>query len=293
LLDLAKVSSARASTRGVRLSPLCESWPEDLRKKIGQATKLALVLDYDGTLVGLQKRPELALIALETLHLLEKMKSHFEICILSGRSADFLEQQFMGNSFLMGAEHGAFMKLPEGTWQSRVRSDLSSWYADVKRIMADYANRVPFSFVEEKTASVCWHYRESPEGFADSQSQKLHNELEIGVSNRAVSVLMGSKVVEVRAVECNKGDFIRWLQAQAQPGEFMICMGDDRTDEEMFRAVTEGGVSIKIGTESTVADYKLFHQEQVPMFLAELLSFVDERAAKQPKVLGKSESPVF
>lgn len=116
LADLAKVSANRATTRRVRLTPLRESWSEDLRQKIDQATKLSLVLDYDGTLVGLQKRPELALIALETLHLLEQMKNHFEICILSGRSADFLEQQFMGNSFLIGAEHGAFMKLPDGTW---------------------------------------------------------------------------------------------------------------------------------------------------------------------------------
>src|SRR5690606_4754230 len=115
--------------------------------------------------------------------------------------------------------------------------DLQSWFPEVEKVMQAYADRVPLSFVEQKEASLVWHFRESPQDFANFQARKLDEELQVGLANHPVSVVYGNKIVEVKAIECNKGSFLRSLiQQDVDNGTFYICMGDDRTDEDMFRA---------------------------------------------------------
>ena len=77
--------------------------------------------------------------------------------------------------------------------------------------MNDYADKVPLSFVEEKRAAVVWHFRQSPAAFADYQAKKLDEELQVGLANQPVSVTIGNKIVEAKAIECDKGSFVRWL----------------------------------------------------------------------------------
>ena len=69
-------------------------------------------------------------------------------------------------------------------------------------------------------------------------------------------------MLEARAVECNKGDFLRWLMEQDDESLY-ICIGDDRTDEDMFNVNSAKGLSIKVGSSDTVAHYRISKQEEV------------------------------
>ncbi|WP_373998749.1 bifunctional alpha,alpha-trehalose-phosphate synthase (UDP-forming)/trehalose-phosphatase [Bdellovibrio bacteriovorus] len=270
LKDLEQITQI-SSKKVVDIQAPPESWPKPLHKAL-QTRKMKVVLDYDGTVVALAKRPELATLLEETKHLLLSLHEKMEVFVISGRSKEFLESQFVDMPIGLAAEHGAYFKFPGEAWQSRIASEIQAWYPQIEKVMNDYSDRVPLAWVEKKSASLVWHFRQSPADFANFQAKKLHDELQIGMANEPVSIAMGSNIVEAKAIECNKGSFLRWLlQLGNTDAGSIICIGDDRTDEDMFRALGDTGFSIKVGPGITEAHYRLRNQKEVIAFLHELV----------------------
>jgi trehalose 6-phosphate synthase/phosphatase len=273
LKDLENSTSEIAQDPVVTLSAKHQQWPEELLERIKNASKCYFVTDYDGTLVPLGDLPATAIISEEQKQRLRDLQKDFSVWVLSGRDKDFLSQQLGKESFHLAAEHGAYARGEKKKWVGRITSDISSWYGEIQRLMQDYAVKVPLSFVETKKASLVWHYRLSPEGFADYQAKKLDEELLVGFANQPVSITMGSKIVEAKAIECNKGHFLRELIGNDSDLDALyICIGDDRTDEDMFRLPDERKISIKIGPQETSAGYRLNSQSEVAGFLEQLLA---------------------
>lgn len=276
LSDLERIQIKNTKRGAQELIPKISSWPTRLLEFL-RKDKVKIVLDYDGTVVALTRRPEQAVLLSETKDLLLSLHDHLDVFVLSGRSKKFLDLQFDHLPIDLAAEHGAFYRISGGDWQSRISSDISSWYPYVEKVMNDYAGRVPLSFVEKKSASLVWHFRQSPEDFAMYQAKKLDDELQVGMSNEPVTVAMGSRIVEAKAIECNKGSFLRWLMQNSDPDTAYICIGDDRTDEDMFKTLGDKGFSIKVGAGISDAQYRLFSQKEVVIFLEELLKYMENK----------------
>ncbi len=237
---------------------------------------LLLFLDYDGTLVPIRSEPKLATLPESTRELLMKLTSlpHIEVVIISGRDLNFLREQFQGVPVSLAAEHGA--KLYDHQRDESVSliwTAIDAWYPSAERIMTDYSRRVPGSLVEHKEYSIAWHYRKSPAEFGRYQARKLKEELEVGLSNLPVSILSGDKVIEARAVEANKGYFIRnflesYFSEHAQTA--IMAIGDDVTDEDMMQVLPDGSFTIKVGKAQTWARYRLAEQSDVLTLLKTL-----------------------
>lgn len=257
------------------LPPRRQDWPAEFAERLQGSPKVTIVLDYDGTVVQLEKRPELAVLSTLQRDFIKKLQTKVEVIIVSGRNKEFLDEQFKTSNIGLAAEHGAFWKEPGHEWKSRITSDIKTWYREVKNVMSSYAERVPLSFVETKEAALVWHYRQSPPGFAAYQARKLDDELQVGLANQPVSVTMGNRVVEAKATECNKGSFLRELMKDADPQHLFVCIGDDLTDEDMFNVMGDRGISIKVGEGMTAARYRLSNQSDVIVFLTQLLERVD------------------
>jgi trehalose 6-phosphate synthase/phosphatase len=257
--------------------------PEGLQRRThGGERKLIVFSDYDGTLVPIRQKPEEARLSQEERNQLRSIfdSSGLELVMVSGRSSRFLTQQFDGMNIFSGAEHGAkFYDKEEKQWRSLVNSDKESWYEYALQVMKDYTTRVPGSFIEKKEFGISWHYRQAPPEFANYQARKLHEELEIGLSNLPVAILRGKKVIEARAVEANKGAFARWfLQTKYVTGqEVILAIGDDQTDEEIFQALPESAFTVKVGDEPTAARYRLRSQEQVIPFLQKVAELYEKK----------------
>ncbi|QDK45694.1 hypothetical protein DOM22_11320 [Bdellovibrio sp. ZAP7] len=247
-----------------------EDWNSDFAKFIA-SPRLAVLLDYDGTLVSIVKRPDQVVLIEETRKALLALAEKTDLFILSGRNREFLDGQFQGMKVNLAAEHGAFVKLIGEDWKTRISSDINSWYPHIEKIMNDYTEKVPLSFVEKKKASLVWHFRLSPQDFAAFQSKKMDDELQLGMANQPVTVNIGKAIVEAKAIECNKGSFLRWLRQQMNSVPF-LCVGDDRTDEDMFEALGGAGVSVKVGDGQTLAQYRLSSQKDVTQWLWSLVS---------------------
>lgn len=271
--DLGKQSLSDSTHLVQKLSP--KRIPQDLKEKI-RGKKIILLLDFDGTLAPIVSTPEQAKMSVSCERVIRKITKspHFVPLVISGRKASFLISRLSKFNIGMAAEHGSTFFNPETKkWKVLVNGNPKAWYSDAYRIIHDYTVRTPNSFVERKRFCLTWHYRNSPQEFAKFNGRKMFNELEEGLANLPVVVSKGKKVIEVKAIEASKGFFANFILNQYRNEEvIVIAIGDDTTDEDMFKALSPQHISIKVGTEETCADYRLTSQEDVEAFLDKIHS---------------------
>lgn len=241
---------------------------ERLTESFRKSLKPLLFLDYDGTLVPIRELPELAIPEASITDLAGKLSAIADVVIISGRKREFLEKWFSDLDVTLVAEHGAFIRSPEGQWESSLETDYS-WKERFMPLLERYTARCKGSFVEEKRASLSWHYRNADEDLAALRAHELKNEIEESIINMPLQVIEGHKVVEVKMSGYNKGSAARKLMTQKR-SDFIIAIGDDRTDEELFEALPDHAVSIKVGKGPTRARYSFLKQAEVVSFLAGL-----------------------
>ncbi|RNI29839.1 bifunctional alpha,alpha-trehalose-phosphate synthase (UDP-forming)/trehalose-phosphatase [Rufibacter immobilis] len=243
---------------------------EQLVSTFKEARQRMLFLDYDGTLTSFTKDPTKALPDQELLSILECLTQEEKnrVVIVSGRDRNTL-QKWLGHlpvDFI--AEHGVWYKERTGEWE--MFQNLSdAWKQEIKPILELHVSRTPGSFIEEKDFSLVWHYRKVDRTLAELRARELSNYLLFIAANINLQVMEGDKIVEVKNSEVNKGvGSTRWLEQHAH--DFILCIGDDRTDEDMFKVMPEDAFTIKVGSERSLARFNLENSKQVRKLLKSL-----------------------
>lgn len=217
-----------------------------------------LFLDYDGTLVSFTKYPELAIIDKNTLKIIKKLSDDpkNQIVIISGRGKEFLESQFTGVKVTLVAEHGYFVKRYGKEWETTVNTDLK-WKDSVMPILDEYVRRCNGTFIEEKTGSIAWHYRNADSDFAQLRLHELRDDLiEIIHHKTDLEILEGNKVLEVKSGKYDKGQAANLLM-KSNTFDFILAAGDDKTDETLFKALSDSAYSIRVGVSPSMAKYNV------------------------------------
>jgi trehalose 6-phosphate synthase/phosphatase len=89
-------------------------------------------------------------------------------------------------------------------------------------------------------------------------------------ANFNLQILEGSKVVEVKSATINKGQAaLVWISQEKW--DFILAMGDDLTDEDVFRVLSSAAWSIKVRFGSSLAKYSLDSPSDVITLLQEML----------------------
>ena len=234
-----------------------------------RAESPVLFLDYDGTLVPIRELPELAVPDVQIMDLTEKLSSLTEVVIISGRNRDFLDKWFSNLNLTLVAEHGAFIKKPGKDWESALGGN-DAWKEKIMPTMKRFANRCKGSFVEEKRVSLSWHYRNADEDLSSLRVIELKNELERQILNMPLQIIDGHKVVEVKMAGYNKGTAASKLISTGIY-DFILAIGDDKTDEELFTALPDTAVTIKVGKGPTLASYNFLKQSSVVSFIGKMI----------------------
>lgn len=232
---------------------------KELLDSYQHASNRLILLDYDGTLVPFSPNPADAIPGDALLQLIRSLNADRNtVYIISGRNHDWLEQCLGYCEVNMIAEHGACSKCIGEEWLMD-ESLQTDWIEPVKAIMNTYVQRCPHTFVEEKQYSVVWHYRNAAKRQGAISAAELRSELAAFASTRNLKVAMGNKIVEVKHSSINKGAATRKL-LEGKQFDFILAIGDDYTDEDMFKAL--GGqkncYTIKVGNEASYARYNLF-----------------------------------
>jgi trehalose 6-phosphate synthase/phosphatase len=234
------------------------------------ATSRALLLDYDGTLVPFAPEPKLAQPDAELIELLTALSSDpaNRVTIISGRPRQTLEEWFGKLRISLIAEHGAWLRQNGSGWHM-IKSMSADWKERVRAILQLYVDRLPGALLEEKDFSLAWHYRRADPDQAPLRAKELVDDLAGFTRNIDVQVYEGNKVIELRNSGVNKGvAATAWLANQTP--EFILGIGDDWTDEDLFRNLPQTAVSVRVGLANTAARFYLGNHTAVRRILREL-----------------------
>ena len=235
-----------------------------------------ILLDNEGTLPSDKTEATTSLVTnLESLHAhgsppkseilnilqtLANDEAHNVVVITSGRSKELLSEWFQTVSGQVGlaAEHGFFTRLPTlsgDRWSCLLplsAIDLS-WKNATFELMRHYVKRTQGTFIENKGSALVWQYRDADPEFGGRQAQELSSALQDllteGHKTGGVVVCSGKGYVEVKLGGVTKGAVAKNLieritNLRGMP-DFVLCIGDDRSDESMFEqlnSVYDGAV---------------------------------------------------
>jgi trehalose 6-phosphate synthase/phosphatase len=146
----------------------------------------------------------------------------------------------------------------------------SDWKEEVYPILESWVDRTPGSFIEEKEFSLVWHYRRADSELGELRARELINNLSNITANLNLHVLEGSKVVEVKNTDINKGRAaLRWISREEF--DFILALGDDWTDEDTFKVLPSTAWSIKVGFGASAARFSLNYPSEATSLLRKMV----------------------
>lgn len=240
------------------------------RQYLGSKNRI-IFLDYDGTLVGFKTNIEMASPDEELYDLLKQLSADKanRVVIVSGRPAKFLKKWFGELDVDMICEHGAWTKTRENDWTSAPGLN-AQWKKDIYPVLESFTDRTAGAFIEEKDFSLVWHYRKVEESLGELRTSELVNTLRYLVEDKGLQLLPGNKVVEIKNIEINKGKAVLSF-VQEQDYDFIMAIGDDHTDEDIFKSLPQSAVTIKVGSHLSAARFYTGDYIDVRGFLKDLI----------------------
>lgn len=237
---------------------LSEQATDELISAYRGATERLVLLDYDGTLVGFDRRPSSVAPSKDLIELLRTLarEPHTQLYILSGRGRDTLEGWFGSIGIGLAAEHGAFVRHQGSAEWEGGEGPAPEWKDAIRQVMQIYVDRTPGAFLEEKERALVWHYRAAEPLQGKRRARELRYALGHLMENAALSVTEGRKVIEVREIGTSKGEVVTGILSAGNP-DFVLAIGDDVTDEDMFAALPPDAWSIKVGMEGSRARFRV------------------------------------
>uniref|UniRef100_UPI001CB977EF alpha,alpha-trehalose-phosphate synthase [UDP-forming] 6-like n=1 Tax=Erigeron canadensis TaxID=72917 RepID=UPI001CB977EF len=221
-----------------------------------RTTTRAILLDYDGTLMpqsSIDKSPTSSTI--EMLNTLCRDKNNM-VFVVSAKSRTTLVEWFADCEKLgLAAEHGCFLRLKrDEEWETCVQVEECGWKQNARPVMTLYTETTDGSTIEDKETALVWSYEDADPDFGSCQAKELLDHLESVLANEPVTVKRGQSSVEVKPQGVSKGlvakRLLTTMQERGMIPDFVLCIGDDRSDEDMFEVIT-----------SSVASGELFSQK--------------------------------
>jgi trehalose-phosphatase len=257
--------------------PLLENLPE-IATRVGEATRLLLFLDYDGTLTPIVARPDGAQLTPETRETLDSLARSEDIfpAIISGRALGDVRARVQIPHLIYAGNHGLEIC---GRGLRFVEPTASAQREELQRLCGTLVTRlahIPGAEVENKGLTASVHFRRAAPGaegkvfaIAEAEISRWHNNFLLRT---------GKKTCEIRPrVDWHKGSAVHWIIARlGQESALSTYIGDDVTDEDAFAALPEG-ITVKVGDfAKTAAAFHLASPAEVGKFLHWLQTFLKE-----------------
>ncbi len=265
--NLIKVKSEQQNLAAKYLSPKNRL---KIIKDYQRSSRRLFLIDYDGTLVPYHQKFKPSIPSREILDtiLLLSQDSKNKIVIVSGREKNILEGWFKSVPVDLIAEHGAWLKKDSGNWRT-IEPLKKKWKEEIKPILELYSNRTPGSFVQEKEYSLVWHYVNTEAAFGRRRALELMDSLTYLTSNLNLEINHGGKAIEIKAAGINKGiTSYQWISEREW--DFIMAIGDDWSDEQIFSHLPDWAYSIKVGSGISQSKFNIHSSIEVRTLLKEL-----------------------
>lgn len=248
----------------------------ELRQALTELAKnspLVIALDFDGTMAPLVNRPEDARPLPESAALLMKLGTLPGVltALISGRDLASLRTVYPEPrpEVLIGS-HGAERVVPPRLQTAAQQIELNAEQSQLLRQVTEILSEVSANFVgttlEYKPASTVLHVRQATDAIGELALAAAQQQLQ---SLPGLRLLAGKAVLEASVLNATKGQALQWLREVTQ-SKAMLFVGDDVTDEDGFRSLSQKDLGVKVGSGSSVATQRI----QSPAALPETLRFL-------------------
>jgi trehalose 6-phosphate phosphatase len=224
------------------------------------AGRLLVGFDYDGVLAPLVTAPGGRSMRPATARLLREVARRYPVAVVSGRAFRDLCRLVPGPGVIRvgnhGFELGRAVPVPR-----RILARVAEWKAEVTRRLEG----VPGWHVEHKRSTLSIHY-----GMGKDWRRVERAVRAAGEALRGARLLPGKKVLNVIPASFpTKGDAVRSLLSRFRL-DVALFLGDDRTDEDVFRIGAPVVVGVRVGAGETAARWRIRAQEDVDEVLERL-----------------------
>jgi len=222
--------------------------------------------DVDGVLAPLVDHADDAELSSGTHDALVALADDTTVSILSGRSLDSLERVFsFADELHVIGSHGIERR---GTEPSALNDDEQYTFEQLEIIGARGVTAAGAgAWLEYKPASVVLHTRSADQDLAAPAVEAVTN---LASMIDGSQVKPGSNVVELLARSASKGDALRALAAELGRSP-IVYLGDDVTDEDAFRMMSDTDISVRVGPGVSAARFRLASAAEVGEVLQSLI----------------------
>jgi len=245
---------------------------EHVEEITGRSDQLAVFLDYDGTLTAIVSDPKEALLSDSMRQTLRTLATQAPVAILSGRELEDVRKRVAIDGIVYAGSHGFDIAGPRRLRRQEATKFLPALDAAEKELREKLAG-IAGALIERKRFSIAAHYRKVNESDFPILERVVS---EVAEQHRELRRMEGKKVYELLpCTDWDKGKAVLWLlenlgleHGKVRP----IYIGDDRTDEDAFRALGQCGAGILVSEQPrpTAASYSLKDPTEVERFLREV-----------------------
>lgn len=247
----------------------------ELRRNLLTHHFVVVGLDFDGTLVAIQERPETCWITEPQRDLLRSLASHprVRLAIVTGRELEDIRTRVDIPEIVYAANHGLEIQggpqefnIPRG---DEIRESLK----EITQTLSLELQHITGCWVENKGLTATIHYRSVSEAEVPLVSERVQSVL----APWAEYLVRGGKaVLEIRPkMEWNKYHAVKWISAHAfpeSPEHLLLYTGDDVTDQDVFHGFPEA-LTIQVGDcPSSPARYNIPGPSEIWQFLELLVA---------------------
>jgi alpha,alpha-trehalase len=251
---------------------------EHVQEIAGRSGRVAVFLDYDGTLTPIVSHPENAWLADSMRQTLRELAARVPVAVLSGRDLDDVRSRVEIDDIVYAGSHGFDIAGPRGLCRPMATEFLPKLDIAEKELR-EALDGIPGAHVERKRFSLAAHYRNVSENDVAKVQRAVGA---VTARHRELRRIDGKKVYELLPeIDWDKGKAVLWLlrtlALESRSGGIRpIYIGDDRTDEDAFHALEQHGIGILVSEKPwpTVARYSLKNPLEVERFLRALTAHV-------------------
>ncbi len=237
--------------------------------------RIAIFLDYDGTLSPIVETPEQAIMAADMREAVVKLAELTPLGIISGRDLEDVRDKVKIDGIVYAGSHGFDITGPDGLkFENTVGEDFLPALDSAGNALSEKIGALEGLILERKKFAIAIHYRQvAPENIERIEAAVD----EVTSDHPDLRKAYGKKIFELQPkVDWHKGkalfSLMRTLELD-RDDVLPVYIGDDVTDEDAFRALQRRGVGIVVREEAyeTAAAFSLKDPDEVREFLLRLI----------------------
>ncbi len=241
--------------------------------------RIALFLDFDGTLVPIIEDPAKCFLSEEMKNLLRSLANsdRVRLTIMSGRSLSDVRKRVGIGKIYYGGNHGFDVSGPGMRYTHAKAQRARPLIKKVKQLLLREIAGIEGAWIEDKKFNISLHFRSVKEEYVPLLKRRFHKVAGEFLREGLLGLIAGKKVLELTPDPTwNKGSAVLWILGGFKHKWLPVYIGDDKTDEDAFVAL-RNHFTVRLGRSgNTSAKYYIEGQREVLQFLKEIQKYISE-----------------